>query len=190
MAPTKKRTRPTAAAIPIGGTKMPRSNPSAPAAFRMPRGIIHGSRHTRPVHVDGDLRIADRNPLRRLQRFAATARAVTTRYAVNGVNTESSDGLFSLREDDADGMCAHRVRVRRWRCGHRRPGSAPSDCPRQPVLCRTSHLCVSVWIRSRVICPSSVRRPTALRLNVHPPLLILGAPFGVSIRRTRSTPIA
>src|SRR6266568_2521345 len=41
MAPTKNRTRPTAAATPISGTPMPARSPSAPAALRAPSGNSH-----------------------------------------------------------------------------------------------------------------------------------------------------
>ena len=44
MAPTKYKTRPTAAAVPISGTPMrPNSRPSAPAALRVPSMVIHDS---------------------------------------------------------------------------------------------------------------------------------------------------
>jgi len=43
MAPMKNRMTPTAAAIPIGGTAMPTSSPTAPAALRTPSGVSHDS---------------------------------------------------------------------------------------------------------------------------------------------------
>jgi hypothetical protein len=43
MAAIKNKTRPIAAAIPMSGTRMPTSNPTAPAALGMPSVVSYDS---------------------------------------------------------------------------------------------------------------------------------------------------
>src|SRR4051794_39642670 len=59
IAAMKNRTRPVAAAIPTAGTPMPMSNPSAPAAFKIPSVVIHELRHADFRHVAEDRRVTD-----------------------------------------------------------------------------------------------------------------------------------
>src|SRR5437667_1282793 len=59
MAPTKNRTRPAAAAVPISGTRMPTSSPSAPCCFEGAKNGYPRFGHAHLSHVNENLFKAD-----------------------------------------------------------------------------------------------------------------------------------
>jgi hypothetical protein len=98
VAQTKNRTRPIAAAVPISGPPMrPSSSPSAPAALRVPIGKVNHDSGTPALAMLGRIGLKWTRAATAEKVLAAMARRVTTTYAVNIGNLQSSLESISWR---------------------------------------------------------------------------------------------